>query len=294
MSASALAPRLAAYFRLIRFQHTLFALPFAYVGALLAAEGWPGWATLAWVTLALVGARTTAMALNRVIDARLDALNPRTAAREIPAGVIAPNAALVLALAGFVAFVVAGSALNALTLALLPVATAFLVLYPYTKRFTWGCHAFLGITIGAAAAGGWIAFRGTFDPAAWWLWLAVAAWIAGFDVIYALLDERFDREHGVHSVPARFGATRARQLAALAHAVAWIAFAVAAWVTGQGPIGWAGLGLVGALFGYQHALVARRGAAEALRAFDANLWVGALVLLSVALDLAWRVGSVGG
>lgn len=294
MSASALVPRVTAYFRLIRFQHTVFALPFAYVGMLLAAEGWPGWVTFGWVTLAMAGARTTAMALNRVIDARIDALNPRTRTREIPIGAIRRRGALGLAAVGLLAFTVAGWALNPLTFALLPVATAFMVLYPYTKRFTWACHLVLGVTIGAAAAGGWIAVAGTFDASAWWLWLAVAAWIGGFDVIYALLDERFDREHGVYSVPARFGALRARQLAASAHGVAWSAFAVAASLTGQGPIGWFGLVVVGALFVYQHTLVARRGPAEALRAFDANLWVGVLVLASVALDLAVRVGSLSG
>ncbi len=292
MAPATLAPRIGAYLRLIRFQHTLFALPFAYVGLLLAAQGWPGGATIFWVTLAMGGARTMAMALNRVIDARLDALNPRTQDREIPAGVIRPRSALIVALVGFVAFTVAGLALNPLTFALLPVATAFLVLYPYAKRFTWACHAVLGVTIGAAAAGGWIAFAGSFDGAAWLLWLAVAAWIAGFDVIYALLDERFDRQHGVHSLPARFGPERARRLAALAHVVAFLAFAAVALVTGQGLIGWLGVGLVGLSFVHQHRLVARRGAAEALRAFDANLYVGALVLTSVALDLLWRSFSI--
>ena len=285
---SALAPRVADYLRLIRFQHTVFALPFAYAGMLLAAGGWPGWVTFGWVTVAMAGARTTAMALNRVVDGRIDALNPRTRMREIPAGVIRPRAAMALAVVGLVAFAVAGWALNPLTFALLPLATAFMVAYPYTKRVTWACHAFLGVTIGAAAAGGWIAVTGTFDPPAWWLWLGVGAWIAGFDVVYAMLDERFDRDHGVHSVPARFGAETARLVAIGAHAVAWVALAVAALLTGLGPWGWAGLVAVAASFVHQHRLVALRGAGEALRAFDANLWVGAIVLVSVALDLALR------
>ena len=288
MSVLAPPPRLAAYVRLVRFQHTLFALPFAYVGMLLAAGGWPGFVTFGWVTLAMVGARTTAMALNRVIDARIDALNPRTREREIPAGVLRPRAALVVAALAFAAFAVAGWALNPLTLALLPVATVFMIVYPYTKRFTWACHVVLGVTIGAAAAGGWIAVSGAFAPAAWWLWLAVAAWVAGFDVIYALLDLDFDRAHGVRSVPARFGAVAARWLALVAHVVAWLAFAGAALATAQGPPAWLGLALVALLFAYQHRLVATRGAAEALRAFDANLWVGLIVLASVALDLVWR------
>jgi 4-hydroxybenzoate polyprenyltransferase len=291
MSVSARASRVAVYLRLIRFQHTLFALPFAYTGMLLAAGGWPGWATFVWVSLAMAGARTTAMALNRVIDARIDALNPRTRQREIPAGVVTRGKALALALAGLVVFSVAGWALNPLTFALLPLATAFMVLYPYTKRFTWACHVVLGITIGASAAGGWIAVSGSFDPIAWWLWLGVGAWIAGFDVVYALLDEDFDRANGVHSVPARFGPEAARRAAIAAHAVAWLALATAAWLDGFGAWGWAGLSAVGMSFVHQHLLVARRGAAEALRAFDANLWVGLIVLLSVVIDLASRSPS---
>jgi len=285
MSAPALPLRVAAYLRLVRFQHTLFALPFAYAGMLLAADGWPGWVTFAWITLAMAGARTTAMAVNRVVDARIDALNPRTRNREIPAGVIGRSGALGLALVGFAAFSLAGWALNPLTFALLPLATAFMVLYPYTKRFTWACHAVLGVTIGASAAGGWIAVTGSFDPVAWWLWVAVAAWIGGFDVVYALLDERFDREHGVYSIPARFGTQRARYVAIAAHAVAWGALAIVALVSGFGAWGWAGVAFVGLSFVHQHRLVARRGADEALRAFNANLWVGVIVLLSVALDV---------
>ena len=290
MSVSARASRVAVYLRLIRFQHTLFALPFAYAGMLLAAGGWPGWTTFVWVSLAMAGARTTAMALNRVIDARIDALNPRTRTREIPAGQVARRKALLLAALGFVVFSLSGWALNPLTFALLPLATAFMVLYPYTKRFTWACHAVLGITIGASAAGGWIAVTGSFDPIAWWLWLGVAAWIGGFDVVYALLDEDFDRRHGVHSVPARFGALGARRIAIGAHALAWLALAVAAWLDGFGLWGWLGLIAVGASFVHQHRLVAQRGAAEALRAFDANLWVGVMVLVGVVLDLASRGG----
>ena len=291
MSASARASRVAVYLRLIRFQHTLFALPFAYTGMLLAAGGWPGWPTFVWVSLAMAGARTTAMALNRVIDARIDALNPRTRQREIPAGIVTRRNALALALAGLVTFSVAGWALNPLTFALLPLATAFMVLYPYTKRFTWACHLVLGVTIGASAAGGAIAVSGSFDPVAWWLWLGVGAWIAGFDVIYALLDADFDRAHGVHSVPARFGSEAARLVAIAAHVVAWLALAAAAWLDGFGTWGWLGLVAVGLSFVHQHRLVARRGAAEALRAFDANLWVGVIVLSSVVIDLALRSPS---
>jgi 4-hydroxybenzoate polyprenyltransferase len=277
---------LADYLALVRFQHTLFALPFAFAGMFAAAAGWPGWATLGWVTLAMAGARTFAMALNRLFDARIDAANPRTAARELPSGRLRPRDAWVLAAVGAVAFVAAGLALNPLTAALLPVAAVFLAVYPLTKRFTWACHLWLGATIGAAAAGGWIAVTGSFAPAAWWGWLAVGAWIAGFDVIYGLLDRDFDLAHGVHSIPVRFGVDGARAVAIALHAVAVVALtgfaatAGLAWGTALAIVA------VAAVFAVQHVWVAQRGAALALKAFDANLYVGALVLAGVLVDLA--------
>ena len=154
------------YLSFVKIEHTLFALPFAYSGMLLAADGWPGWRVFLLVTLAMVGARTAAMAANRVIDARIDALNPRTAGREIPSGRLTGRDGVVVALLGLAALLLAGALLNPLTLALLPVAVAFLVVYPYTKRFTWACHLWLGVTIGAAAAGGFIAVTGAFGPVA--------------------------------------------------------------------------------------------------------------------------------
>ncbi len=270
----------------VKFEHTLFALPFAYAGMALAARGWPGAATFAWITLAMVGARTAAMAVNRVVDARIDARNPRTADREIPAGRLTVRDGLLMAAAGFATLAIAGWALNPLTAALLPVAVAFLVVYPWTKRITWACHAWLGVTIGAAAAGGAIAVTGRFDAEAWLLWLAVAAWIAGFDVIYALLDLDFDRRHGVHSVPARFGERTALTISAGAHALALAALLALAWASPLGGVYVAVVVLgVAPLLAAQQVLVRRRGAPAALRAFNANLWVSALVLAGVVADL---------
>lgn len=286
---STAAPRrrsVRTYLEFVKFEHTLFALPFAYAGMLLAAGGRPGWATFGWVTLAMIGARTAAMALNRVIDAAIDARNPRTADREIPAGRLSARDGLALAVAGLALLGVAAWRLNPLTLALLPVAVGFLVLYPYTKRVTWLCHLWLGVTIGAAAAGGWIAVTGAFAPVAVALWAGVGLWIAGFDVIYALLDLDFDRASGVHSVPARFGPRRARHVAAWAHVGAWAALAAA--LPLAPALGWgyaaALLGVAGVLV-VAHGLVRRRGAAAALAAFNANLVVSGLVLAGVALDL---------
>lgn len=270
----------------VKFEHTLFALPFAYTGMLLAERGWPGLTVFFWITIAMIGARTASMALNRVVDAELDARNPRTADREIPRGALTRRDGLLLALVGFALFIWAGWALNPLTLALLPVAVLFLSVYPYLKRFTWLCHLWLGVTIGAAAAGGWIAVTGEFAPGATLLWLAVALWIQGFDIIYALLDSDFDRRHRLKSVPARFGADVARRLAMLSHLAAWIAFVLAGAATGSGWVYAAGVVAVGAVLVFEHYLVASRGAAAALTSFNVNLYVGAIMLVATALDVA--------
>lgn len=273
------------YMALVKFEHTLFALPFAYVGMLLAARGLPTLATFSWVTLAMVGARTGSMALNRLIDAQIDAKNPRTADRELPSGRLKKRDAYVLALAGFVVLIMAGWALNPLTLALLPLALIFLTLYPYTKRFTQLCHYILGITIGAAAAGGWIAVTGTFSPATLTLWLGVALWIAGFDILYGVLDYKFDREHGIHSVPADCGVTRALTISLITHIAAWGFLALTMPLAEAGIAYLIAVLIVGGIFWWQHQAVRKHGVAKVLNAFNANLWVGGIMLLAVLLDI---------
>ncbi len=298
-AARAAGPRrdLGTFLSLVKIEHSLFALPYAYVGMLLAADGWPGWRAFLLVTLAMVGARTAAMAANRVIDARLDALNPRTAGREIPSGRLTRWDGVVVALLGAAALVVAGAALNRLTLALLPVALAFLIAYPYTKRFTWACHLWLGVTIGAAAAGGYIAVTGQFHLVAVLLWAAVAAWVAGFDVIYAFLDVPFDRAHGVHSVPADLGEGRAVGVVAVLYAVAALALLGVGLSTRLGatwphePLGVAFLVAWAVVVGFllqQVRALRRYRDARALDAFNVNLVLGPLVLLGTVLGLAWR------
>jgi 4-hydroxybenzoate polyprenyltransferase len=279
---------LRVYLDLVRFEHTLFALPFAYAGMLLAARGWPGWHDFGWITAAMVGARTAAMALNRLIDAGLDAANPRTAGRELPRGALRPADALILALLGFALLAAAGWSLNELTRNLLPVAVLALVLYSYTKRFTWLCHLWLGATIGAAGAGGWIAVTGSFSPGAVALWAGVGMWIAGFDVIYALLDRDFDLAHGVHSIPARFGARAALAVAAVLHALAWLALALLQPLTGLGWPYALALAAVAAVLLTANGLVRRRGVAAALAAFNSNLFVAPLVLAGVVAGLLVR------
>lgn len=278
--------RLRLYLELIRFEHTLFALPFAYGGMLLAAGGWPGWRTFLLVTLAMVGARTMAMALNRLIDWRIDALNPRTRDRHLPRGLVKPGETLFLALLGLALLVYAGLSLNPLTARLLPVAVFFLTFYSYTKRFTWLCHYVLGLTIGAAAAGGWIAVTGSFAPTAYWLWAGVALWIAGFDILYATQDYAFDRAHGVKSIPACFGLPLALGIARGSHALAWVALLRAGLSYGSGPLYFLGLILVGGLLLYEHRLVSPEDLSRVDRAFfQANVGVSLGMFLFIVLDL---------
>lgn len=288
VSATASPGRLATLLSFVKFEHTLFALPFAYGGMLLAAGGWPGWRDLLLITVAMVGARTAAMAANRVIDARLDALNPRTSGREIPTGRLSGRDGWLVAVASLMVLSVAAANLNRLTLALLPVAVLFLIAYPYLKRFTWSCHLWLGVTIGAAAAGGFIAVTGAFAAEAWVLWLAVAAWVAGFDVVYGLLDLEFDRQHGVHSVPVAFGVTGALRFAAALHVLALSAFAALPFVTPLGWPYWLALAVTAGLLGWQHLSLRRREVGDVLAAFNANLVIGTLMLVGIILGLVTR------
>jgi 4-hydroxybenzoate polyprenyltransferase len=239
----------------IKFEHTVFALPFAYIAMVLAAGGWPGWRTIGWVTAAMVGARTCAMATNRVVDRSIDAANPRTAARHLPRGLLRVGELRALALAGAALMLIAAWRLNPLCLVLAPLALVFLVGYNYTKRFTWTSHWILGVTDGIAAAGGWIAVRAAFAPPVYVLWFALTVWIAGFDLIYACQDVEFDRRARLHSFPARFGIAAALVGARICHLLTVVAFAVLGLLTGLGWLYWAGVIAVSGLFVYEHSLV---------------------------------------
>ncbi|MSO44035.1 MAG: 4-hydroxybenzoate octaprenyltransferase [Thermoleophilia bacterium] len=212
---------------LVRFPHTVFALPFAFAGALMATNAWPAGAVLGWILLAMVGARSLAMTLNRLIDRHLDAANPRTAGRHLPTGRLTTGQVVVFASVSLAAMLVAVSQLPAITWWLWPVPVALFVIYPYTKRTTWACHLVLGLSIGIAPVGGWIAVTGSFALAPILLWFAVALWIAGFDVIYALLDVAHDRASGTHSLPAQFGEATSLRVAAVLHGLAATLLAVA-------------------------------------------------------------------
>ncbi len=254
----------------------------------LAAGGWPGAWTVAWVTAAMVGARTCAMATNRVVDRWIDARNPRTAGRHLPRGTLGVGELRVLAAAGAALMFLAAGMLNTLCLLLAPLALVFLVGYSYTKRFTWASHWILGFTDGIAAAGGWIAVRGRFEPPALVLWLALTVWIAGFDLIYACQDIEIDRAQGLHSVPARFGIPAALLLARVNHAVTAAALAALGLMMGLGVVYWVGWVAVAALLIYEHSLV-RPGDLSRLDMafFNVNGYIAVIVLVAVVGGL-WR------
>jgi 4-hydroxybenzoate polyprenyltransferase len=252
----------------------------------LAAGGWPGWWTVAWVTLAMVGARTCAMASNRVIDRWIDARNPRTAGRHLPRGALGVGTLRALATAGAAAMFLAAGMLNPLCLALAPLALLFLVGYSYTKRFTWASHWILGFTDGIAAAGGWIAVRGTFEAPALILWFALTVWIAGFDILYACQDVEIDRRQALHSVPARFGIAAAFRIARANHVLTAGALAALGWMTGLGPLYWVGWVAVVALLVYEHSLVSPADLSRLdVAFFNVNGYIAVLVLVAVVAGL---------
>ncbi|GGD69217.1 UbiA-like polyprenyltransferase [Paenibacillus nasutitermitis] len=247
------------FLEMIKVEHTIFALPFAFIGALLGAvfmeNRLPEWSEIGWVLLAMVGARSAAMGLNRVIDRVIDKKNPRTEKRAIPAGLLKTGEVMLFIAISFIVLFYAAAKLNPLCIKLMPIAVLMLVLYSYTKRFTWLCHLVLGLTIGLAPLGAWVAVTGEFAWPAWVLFTAVVFWLAGFDVIYACQDFDFDRKEGVHSIPARFGLAGALVLARIFHLITAACFLALFWMT---DLSWGYLlGVVialGILF-YEHLIV---------------------------------------
>jgi 4-hydroxybenzoate polyprenyltransferase len=284
MSAVALAQRFVS---LVRLEHTVFALPYAYVGAILSDGGWPGIAELAWITVAMVGARSIAMAVNRLVDAAIDARNPRTAARELPAGRLQRWQVIAFALASLLVFVAGVSQLAPITRWLAPLVVVPMVIYPYLKRFTPLCHLWLGIVDGLAPVGGWVAVTGHFDLAAWLLGAAVACWIAGFDIIYATMDIEVDRAQGLHSLPADYGVGRALQVSRALHALSVIALAGVGWSLALGPAYVVGVVAVAALLAYEQQLVSPTDLSRVNMAFlSVNGVIALLYLGTVSLDVA--------
>lgn len=278
--------RVGTLLEMIKFSHTVFALPFALTGMVLAAGGLPGPATVFWILVAMVGARTAAMAWNRIADAAIDARNPRTAARHLPAGTVRPVEAWGLTLGGVIVLLVAAWALNPLCLKLSPLALLVLFIYPYTKRFTAWCHYLLGLALAAAPLGAWVAVTGAFSWRIVPLGLAVLVWVAGFDILYALQDLAFDRAEGLHSVPQRLGVGRSLRRAARLHGALLALLVLQMPLFGLGWVYGLGLLLVAALLFYEHALLTPYD----LRRLDAAFFtmngvISVVVFAAVLLDL---------
>jgi 4-hydroxybenzoate polyprenyltransferase len=265
---------------LVRFSHTIFALPFALAAAFLARMEVPRASTLGWIALAMVGARSLAMALNRLIDADIDARNPRTASRELPSGRLRVGQVVGFCAVSLAVLLVAVSQLPEETWVLWPVPVAAFVLYPLAKRFTWLCHLALGLTIGIAPMGAWLAVTGDLGPAPLMLGLGVAVWIAGFDVIYALLDVDFDRAHDVHSIPARFGEARALWFTRGLHVAAIALLAGAGAAADAGVVYFVGVGVCAAVLLYENAIVRPGDTRRVQAAFAQSNGLLALVFLA--------------
>ncbi len=252
---SSVAGKIVLYLRMIKFPHSIFALPFAFTGAIIAAEGIPSIREIVWITVAMVGARSGAMGINRVIDRKIDRENPRTKNRELPKGEIRLSEAILFTGVSIAIFIFAAYMLNPLCLKLSPIALAVLFIYSYTKRFTWATHFVLGLALSAAPLGAWIAVRGTFDAEIVPMGIAVIFWLAGFDTLYALQDIEFDKSHGLYSIPKRFGIKNALLLAKLFHLMTFIMLLATGVLFKMGIFYWLGMMIVAGLFIYEHSLV---------------------------------------
>jgi 4-hydroxybenzoate polyprenyltransferase len=283
VTSVALPRRLAS---LVRIEHTVFALPFAYVGAFLAADGWPGLADVIWIGIAMVGARTLAMALNRLLDAEIDARNPRTAGRELPSGMLSMRQVLALCGAALVVFLFAVFQLDPIVRWLWPIPVAMFFVYPYLKRFTWLCHLWLGACLGLAPVGAWLAVSGSTPWEAWAIGGAVLLWVAGFDLFYSLYDLEHDRREGLHSWAVRFGVKGVFRDARVLHAGAVALLALAGMGLQIGVLYWAGVAVVAALLAYEHLLVRP----DDLRRLDAAFFtvngvISVVFFVFVAMDV---------
>ena len=279
-------PKLSTYLSFVRFSHSVFALPFALTGALLAWRHHPfSWAQVAWIVVCMVGARSAAMGFNRLADARFDALNPRTSMRELPRGAMTPREAALFVTVASAVFVFGASRLNTLCFVLAPVALAIVFWYSLAKRFTTYTQLFLGLAMAVAPVGGWIAAGGRGGAEPWLLGLAIGLWVGGFDILYACQDVEFDRGHGLRSIPARFGVARAILLSRVMH-VATVIVMAALWRVADLPsLYLAGVALVAALLAYEQSLVSARDLSQVKKAFDLNGYVGIVYFAATALSL---------
>jgi 4-hydroxybenzoate polyprenyltransferase len=281
-----LLKNLVATLEMIKWEHSIFALPFALCGAMLAAGGMPSVHQLVWIVVAMVAARSAAMSFNRLADASIDAANPRTSARALPAGILTHGFVRSFVLFSAAVFLLAAWELNRLAFLLSPIALAVLLLYSYTKRFTRWSHVVLGFALGIAPAAAWIAVRGSLDPKILLLTAAVTFWVAGFDVLYACQDLDFDRGAGLHSIPRYLGIAKSLWVARLFHALMLALLMALVWAFGLGTMAITGIALVLLLIGYEHSLVSKDDLGRLNAAFfTMNGVISVVFFVFVALDL---------
>lgn len=278
--------RLVTYLSFVRFSHSVFALPFALTGALLAWREAPfQWAQVFWVTVAMVAARSAAMGFNRLVDARMDALNPRTVAREIPSGAMSRREATFFVFLSSLVFIAAATCLNPVCGMLSPVALLIVFWYSLAKRFTSYTQLFLGLAMAVAPVGGWLAAGGRGGGEPWLLGLAIGLWVGGFDILYACQDLEFDRAHGLNSIPVRFGIAGSLWISRAMHVATIACMAALAFVVPLGPVYLTGVALVAGLLIYEQSLVSARDLSQVKRAFDLNGWVGILYFVTTGIAL---------
>jgi 4-hydroxybenzoate polyprenyltransferase len=281
---------IATYLSFIRFSHSVFALPFALTGALLAWRTAPfEWGQIVWMIVAMVSARSAAMGFNRLVDARMDALNPRTAMREIPTGALGRREATLFVVVSSLIFMFAASQLNSLCGMLSPVALLIVFWYSLAKRYTSYTQAFLGLAMAVAPVGGWLAAGGAFGaPEPWLLGLAIGLWVGGFDILYACQDVDFDRAHGLNSIPVRFGVAHSLWISRAMHVATIACMAGLGVLVPLGPIYFGGVALVATLLIYEQSLVSANDLSQVKRAFDLNGWVGILYFVATGIALYVR------
>jgi 4-hydroxybenzoate polyprenyltransferase len=283
--------RLRTYAAFVRFSHSVFALPFAFVGAILAARTAPTaltWSRVGWIAACMVAARSAAMGFNRLVDAQHDARNPRTAGRELPKGRMTRAEAVGFVLIASIAFIWCASRLGPLCLALSPVALAIVFWYSLAKRVTSYTQMFLGLAMAVAPVGGWFAAGGGSGWAPWLLGLAIGTWVGGFDVLYACQDLDVDVREGLHSIPVRFGVARSLAISRVMHGVAVVALAALGVTESLGTLYFAGVAGVAALLIWEQSLVAADDLSQVKRAFDMNGWVGILYFVTTAAAVYWK------
>lgn len=278
--------KLQKFLTMVDFGHSLFGLPFAYLGAFLAIKGVPTLAQFGWITLAMVSARTAALCLNRLIDRHIDRENPRTADWVMASGQLSVRRVWVLVFVFFALLFLAAYNLNPLCVKLAPLAVIVLWLYSYTKRFTWWCHFILGLAIGIGPVGGWFAISGTFDWQPFILGLAVACWIAGFDTMYACQDIDFDRAMNLHSIPARFGERGALLFSVVFHLFTVLFLVLNGFILDMGIWYYTGVAFTAGLLTYEHIIV-RPGNLDRVNfaSFKINHYVGLIILITAVIDL---------